>query len=513
MGSPLLSGDAGVPRGSDKTRRPLLAASRTTGYDDGTGPDDNCHSQVTARLPELREHLRLVRGAGSERRPLKASATHRVDRRNWQTVAMMIAPGPPDTTGVQALQTRTVGTLMTSQVLGGVGVASGIAVAALMAAEISGRDDLSGLANTTQVLGGALITVPIAALMAARGRRVGLITAYLIGTVGAALAITAAVLGNFLLLLLGTALFGASSTANSQSRYAAVDLAPPKRRGRHLSLVVWATTIGSVLGPNILGPGKALAEAVGIPPLAGAWLFSAAGFLIAALVLSVLLRPDPLLTARALADHAADNSTVAPGPKGAPRGSIAHGLRQILASPTLRLGTLVITGGHVVMVAVMVMTPIHMAHGDAEVEVIGFVISMHILGMYGLSPVAGYLTDRWGARPVILGGVVILVAACALAAVSVQGWSVGLLAGLFLLGLGWSCTMVAGSGLIAAGSVVQDRAAVQGASDLVMGLSAAAAGALAGVVVQHLGYDWLGAAGIVIALALGAYTLTRDPAR
>lgn len=438
---------------------------------------------------------------------------------------MIAAPGPPDTAGVHALQKRTVGTLMTSQVLGGVGVASGIAVTALMAAEISGRDDLSGLANTTQVLGGALITIPIAALMAARGRRVGLVTAYLIGTVGAALAITAAVIGNFLLLLLGTALFGASSTANSQARYAAVDLAPPNRRGRHLSLVVWATTIGSVLGPNILGPGKALAESVGIPALAGAWLFSAAGFLVAAVLLSVLLRPDPLLTARALADQVPDLPAPGVGVPGAavpgtgvaapttkrPRGSIAHGLRQILASPTLRLGTLAVTGGHVVMVAVMVMTPIHMAHGDAEVEVIGFVISMHILGMYGLSPVAGYLTDHWGPRPVILTGVVILVAACTLAALSVAGWSLGLLAGLFLLGLGWSCTMVAGSGLIAAGSTVADRAAVQGASDLVMGLSAAAAGALAGVVVQHLGYDWLGIAGAAVAVALGAYTLARRP--
>lgn len=415
------------------------------------------------------------------------------------------ASTPPgaDAAQLQTLQTRTVGTLMSSQVLGGVGVASGIAVAALMAAEISGRDDLSGLANTTQVLGGALITIPIAALMAARGRRVGLVVAYLIGTVGAALAITAAILGIFWLLLLGTALFGASTTANSQARYAAVDLAPPTRRGRHLSLVVWATTIGSVLGPNILGPGQALASWLGFPPLAGAWLFSAAGFLLAALVVALALRPDPLLTARALADHGTTE-----GPRVRQRGSIVHGLRVILATPTILLGTLAVTGGHVVMVAVMVMTPIHMAHGHAEVEVIGFVISMHILGMYGLSPVAGYLTDRWGARPVILTGVFILVSACVLAALSQAGWSLGLLAALFLLGLGWSCTMVAGSGLIAGGSAVQDRASVQGASDLTMGLSAAAAGALAGVVVQYLGYDWLGALGALTALCLGAYTLT-----
>lgn len=400
------------------------------------------------------------------------------------------------------VQARTVRTLMSSQVLGGVGVASGIAVTALVAADVSGRDDLSGLANTSQVLGAALITIPIAALMAARGRRFGLVSAYLLGTVGAILAITAAQMGNFYLLLFGTALFGAATTANSQARYAAVDLALPTRRGRQLSLVVWATTIGSVLGPNIIGPGKALAVRVGLPELSGAWIFSGGGFLLAALVVHLFLRPDPLLTARALADHGTPD-----GPKVVERGSILLGLRAIRTSPVLRLGTLAITGGHMVMVAVMVMTPIHMEHGHAEVEVIGFVISMHILGMYGLSPVAGYLTDRFGSRPVILLGVGIQVVACLLAGASQAGWSTGLLAGLFLLGLGWSCTMVAGSGLIAAGSSVRDRAAVQGASDLVMGLSAAAAGALAGVVVQHLGYDWLGVMGAAGALTLGAYTL------
>lgn len=410
----------------------------------------------------------------------------------------------PDTAEVHSLQTRTVTTLMVSQVLGGIGVASGIALAALVAADVSGRDDLSGLANTSQVLGGALLTIPIAALMAARGRRVGLVTAYLIGTVGAALAITATILGSFVLLLLGTTLFGASTTANSQARYAAVDLAEPRLRGRQLSLVVWATTIGSVVGPNLFGPGKAAALRLGIPELAGAWLFSVGGFVLAAIVVQLMLRPDPLLTARALADHGTPVGERVPE-----RGSILHGLRTIVASPVILLGTLAVTGGHVVMVAIMVMTPIHMEHGHAEVEVIGFVISVHILGMFGLSPVAGYLTDRFGSRPVILLGVVIQVAAAVLAALSDVGWSLGLLLGLFLLGLGWSCTMVAGSGLIAAGAAVRDRAAVQGASDLVMGLSAALAGGLAGVVVQYLGYDWLGAIGAVLALALGAYALLR----
>lgn len=396
------------------------------------------------------------------------------------------------------VQRRTLRTLVSGQVLGGIGVASGIAVGALLAAETSGEDSLSGLASTTQVLGGALMTAPVAALMAAHGRRVGLVAAYAVGTVGAALAVLAAVVGSFPLLLVGTALFGASTTANSQSRYAATDLAPLDRKGRSLSLVVWATTIGSVLGPNMVGPGAWVARQLGLPELSGALLFSAVGFVVAAAVLQARLRPDPLLLAREVA---------ATGPPVRARGSVWHGIRVIRRTPAALLGTVTITLGHAVMVAVMVMTPLHMRHGHAEVELIGLVISIHILGMFGLSPVTGALTDRFGARPVILTGVGILLAACALAGLSGPGSSWTLTTGLFLLGLGWSCTMVAGSGLVAGALEVADRSAGQGASDIVMGLGAAAAGALAGVVVGLWGYGWLCAGAAVLALALGASTV------
>jgi MFS family permease len=172
------------------------------------------------------------------------------------------------------------------------------------------------------------------------------------------------------------------------------------------------------------------------------------------------------------------------------------------------LGTMAVTGGHVVMVSVMVMTPLHMSHGDAAIEVIGLVISLHILGMFGLSPLAGYLTDRLGAVTVILIGVCLQLLACALAGISTAGASVSLGAGLFVLGLGWSCTMVAGSSLVAGSVEVRQRSAVQGAADVSMGLAAAAAGALAGVVVAGLGYGWLCAFAALGALALGAYTAT-----
>lgn len=417
------------------------------------------------------------------------------------------ATHPPSVTEVADIQSRTVRTLMTSQMLGGIGVASGIAVGALMAAEVSGSDALSGLASTSQVLGGALFTIPVAALMAARGRRIGLVTAYVIGVIGALLAITATVIGSFMLLLVGTLCFGAATTANSQSRYAAVDLAIPSRRGRQLSLVVWATTIGSVLGPNIIGPGAAIADVLGIPDLAGAWVISAVGFSAAIAVLWVMLRPDPLLTARALvAAEAAPPGYAAPAEPVKARGSVRQGFSIIASNPSALLGTIAIAGGHVVMVSVMVMTPLHMKHGDAAIEVIGFVISLHILGMFGLSPLSGYLTDRFGSRPVILGGVALLLAACAFAGISAAGFSWSLSLGLILLGLGWSATMVSGSALIAGSVPVADRSAVQGASDVAMGLSAAAGGAVAGLIVDVFGYGWLCLFAALGALALGAYT-------
>lgn len=405
------------------------------------------------------------------------------------------------TQDVQRVHGRTVLTLMGSQTLGGIGVASGLAVGAIVAADVSGRDALSGLATTTQVLGGALFTVPVAALMAARGRRVGLGTAYLIGTVGALLAITATAMGSFVLLLVGTTLFGAATTASNQSRFAATDLAVPERRGRALSWVVWATTIGSVLGPNLVGPGQQLALALGLPALSGAWAFSMGGFLLAALLLQVLLRPDPLLLARRLT-----STTDTPV---AARGSVLDGLRSIWANPVASWGVLAVTVGHVVMVAVMVMTPLHMTHGNAEIEVIGLVISLHILGMYGLSPVTGQLTDRLGAPAVVLTGVAILLASCLLGALSTAGHSAVLSVSMILLGLGWSCTMVAGSGAVAGAVPVRERPAVQGASDLVMGLSAAAGGALAGVVMEFFGYAVLCLVAAVAALALGALTIRR----
>lgn len=416
---------------------------------------------------------------------------------------------PRELPEVRAVQHRTVATLMSTQVLGGVGMASAIAVSALLAVEVSGADHLAGLANTAQVLGAALLTAPVAALMARHGRRIGLVAAYLIALLGATLVVLAAVGEIFALLLLGTLLIGAATTAGNQARYAGVDLAPKRRRSLQLSMVVWAATVGAVAGPNLVGPGSWVAEQLGLPPLSGSFLFAGVGFVLAGAVLTIFLRPDPLLTARRLdvpAATAASAATSPTGPQPQLRGSVRRGAAVLWGNRPARFGATALAAGHAVMVAVMVMTPVHMQHGHAEVEVIGFVISIHILGMYGLAPVFGALTDRVGPVPVVAIGVVLLLTSCLLSGISSHGWSPSLLTGLLLLGLGWSATMVAGSGIIAGAVPGPDRPAAQGAADLIMGLAGAAAGALAGVVVAGFGYGWLCAAAAGIALALGAST-------
>ena len=389
-----------------------------------------------------------------------------------------------------ALQRRTVGTLVTSQVLGGVGTASGIAVMALLTKQVSGSEALAGLGTTAQVLGGALLAIPVARLSAARGRRPGLVLGYGVATAGAALVIAAAILASFPLLLLGSLLFGGGTAAGSQSRFAGADLAAPHRRGRDLSLVVWATTIGSVAGPNLVGVADRLGLSLGLPEMAGSFLFALAGFAAAALVLTLLLRPDPLLEARRRAAL-----TPSPGPAPAARGGVAA----LRAHPTALVAVLVVALGHAVMVAVMVMTPIHMDHGGASLQLVGLVISVHIFGMYVFSPLVGGAVDRLGPRPVAGAGGLVLVLACVLAATSDEGMSTHLTVALFLLGLGWSCTLVSGSTMLTDAVTLAERPQAQGVSDTVMGLMAAAGGVLAGVVIAAASYSVLAWASAVLA--------------
>lgn len=434
-----------------------------------------------------------------------------------------MSTGTPAPVDLAAVQRRTVVTLVGGQALGGVGITVGIATAALLAAEVSGSTELAGLVQTMQVLGSALAAYLLARLMSARGRRPGLAVGYLLGAAGAVLCVVAGVVSSYPLLLVAALLLGATTAANSQSRFAATDLAAPERRARALSTVVWATTVGAVAGPNLSGPAGRLAAGWGLPTLTGPFLLGALGMALAAAVVAVGLRPDPLLLARRAVAPDPDpvrSEPVRPTDPAQAAGGVgvAAGIvgpesawRAVRTRPVLAAAVAGMALAHAAMVAVMIMTPLHMDHGGAGLEIIGVVISVHVLGMFAFAPVVGWAVDRAGAPLVLAAGAVLLLVSTGLSGNAPEGasWEIG--AGLFLLGLGWSFATVAASALVTAASPLAVRAEVQGVADLAMGLTAAAAGASAGVIVGAAGYGWLNALGAVLACGVGlaAYVATR----
>jgi MFS family permease len=402
--------------------------------------------------------------------------------------------GVLDDLRVAGLQRRTRNLLMVGQVMAGLGMGSTLAIGAIMAGRLAGSDAWSGMAATMSTLGAALAAVPLARLAARKGRRVSLTTGALIAAVGGLTTITSAALVFFPLLLLGLAMVGVGTAVNLQSRFAATDLAHPKTRGRDLSLVVWATTIGAVSGPNLITPGEALGDFLGLPELSGPFVFTVLAQTVAAVVYFVGLRPDPLAIALQLAH---DQSTK---PKnGAPAAVVDDKVLITTAIVSIALS-------HATMVAVMAMTPVHLVNHGASLAIVGFTISLHIAGMFALSPVFGVLSDKLGRIPTILIGQVILAISLALTGFGSEN-ELAVVLGLVLLGLGWSAATVAGSTLLTEATSVARRPKVQGFSDLVMSGSGALGGALAGVALALVGYDGLSflalllVAGVVVRVA------------
>ncbi len=396
-------------------------------------------------------------------------------------------PAALDEVEIARVRRRSRAAIIAGQVLAGVGMGSTLSAGALLITQVSGSETLSGMAATMSTIGAALAAVPLAALATRRGRAPALATGALVAAVGAVIGIVAAVVGSTILLLAGIVLLGVGTAVNLQARFAATDLSEPGRRGRDLSVVVWSTTVGAVLGPNLIGPGDAVGQAVGLPPLAGAYLFSIAAQLAAFLVYVVGLRPDPLrLATRIGLEHPAS-------PEAASRTADVGGIATGMIATSL---------SHATMVAVMAMTPVHLVNHGAGLELVGFTISLHVLGMFAFSPLWGVLADRIGREVTIAIGQVLLLAALLLLGVASES-EVWVAVGLFTIGLGWSAASVAGSTLITESVDVVGRARIQGRSDLLMSSAGALGGAAAGLVLAQLGYGGLAlAATALVAIVL-----------
>lgn len=375
---------------------------------------------------------------------------------------------------VGAAQRRTVRILVVGQVLAGLGQGATGSLGSVLATEVSGSEAWAGSVATASTLGAAAIAIPLARLAQARGRRVSLAAGALIAAGGSTLTLVAVGITSFPLLLIGFAMLGVGAAVGLQARFAATDIADTSTRGRDLSIVVWSTTVGAVVGPNLFGPGVFLADWLQLPHNTGSFVIAVAAQLLAAGTYLWGLRPDPLVLAR--------SRPVEPTPE------LATGSVRGRGALVFAIGALALS--HASMVSVMSMTPVHLVHQGASLTIVGFTISLHIAGMFGLSPVFGWASDRLGRLPTILLGQVLLLASLGMTAVG-QSSTTAVTVGLVLLGLGWSASTVAASALVSDLATGETRVRMQGRADLAMNVAGAAGAALAGPVLAVIGYDGL----------------------
>jgi MFS family permease len=369
---------------------------------------------------------------------------------------------------------------MSGLVPAGAAITSAYSAAAVLGEEITGNETLGALAAACLTTGAALSTLPLAKIMSAKGRRPGIVAGYAVAVVGAVLAMTAAITEIYIFLPLGILGVGVGNGANLAARFAAADLAPEENKASAIGNLVWASTIGSVLGPTLgLGPAKKLGNLLGAPELAGPYIVSALLFLLAALTIQRWLRPDPLVVTGGI------------GQEGEEQTSLKKAFKILFTSRVGRLSVGSMVVGHVVMVGVMTMTPLHLKDGGHQLEVVGFVISLHIVGMYAFSPLVGVLTEKIGAKTVIALGGSLLVIGSELASHTEPQDSLGVFMGLFLIGLGWSFGLVASSTLIAGEFDGPEKVKIQGLADLSMTAAGGLAGLGSGLVVTVTDYRTL----------------------
>lgn len=392
---------------------------------------------------------------------------------------------------IAALQRRTIGVLSVATILGGLGVGAALSVGSLLLAEVSGNDAISGLASAVFSAGTAAGGVPLARVAMRHGRRRALVVGSAVAFFGAVIAIVGAAMGVWPVLALGLGMLGVASSVQLLSRFTATDLAQPKRRARDLSFVVWMITVGAVIGPNLIGPGEVVGNAIGVPPLAGVFVFACVAQALAALVNWVGLRPDPLFVARELAAAASQREQAEAGERpGAqpddpdPATAAPHTSRVTIPQASTRnaqvLVIVVIAVAQILMVGLMAMTPLHLMHTGGTAELVGLTLSLHIAGMYALSPVFGYLTNTLGRMPTIGLGLALFAGSVWLAYVAGDS-HLTVQISLVLLGLGWSAVTVAGAVLLTDITPEPERPRWQGRSDTFMSAAGALAGALAGV--------------------------------
>jgi MFS family permease len=312
------------------------------------------------------------------------------------------------------------------------------------------------------------------------GRRKGLAMGQAVGVAGSAAAGIAVITRSFPLFLTGLVLMGMARASADLGRFAAAEVYLPAERGRAISRVVLGGTVGSVVGPLLVGPTGHASLGIGFPELAGPYGVGIMVWALAGILVFAGLRPDPRDVGRELARLS---------PHTFPHPDRIRPLAEILRQPGVIVAMVTVVFAQMVMVMLMVMTAVHMKVQHHPLTALSLVIAVHTFGMYALAIISGRLTDRWGRSPVIILGSVVIIFSCLLAAPSTS--LLPLAIALFLLGLGWNFAYVAGSTMLSDQLSPMERAKTQGFNDLLLGFASAAGSFGSGLIFSGGGYGTL----------------------
>ena len=386
--------------------------------------------------------------------------------------------------------------LFLSQGLSSAGFIAAFTVNALVAVDLTGRTAMAGMPGALFVLGQACGAMVWGFSMERTGRRLGLALGQVIGVVGSAIAMAAVVHRSFSAFLFGLLLAGIARSAVDLGRFAAAEVHLPAKRGRAIANVVLGSTVGAIVGPLLVGPTGRLAVQAGFAELAGPYGVGFISLVLAAVLIFVGLRPDPRDIGRELARLSPESVSL----------QATRPLGEIIRQPGVIVATLSMVFAQVVMMVPMSITSVHMTDHQHPLTAVSLVISGHTFGMFAFSVISGRMTDRWGRGPMIILGSTVSLISCLLAAPSIA--LLPLLAALFLLGLGWNFTYVAGSTLLSDQLSPKERAKTQGFNDLLLNLASAAGQIGSGVVYASGGYGVMGlaaGAAAVVPLALAIW--------
>jgi MFS family permease len=396
-----------------------------------------------------------------------------------------------------SVQRRLIATLFAGQSLFSAAQIMTFAVLPIVAVQIAGSDAFAGVPATVSLLGRAAAAYPVGWLMDRYGRRFGLNTGFLLAGIGWLLSALTLGWGSLAAFLLGTFLAGAGRGIGELARYAAADVETEERRAKAIGIVVFAGTVGAIVGPLLLVPAEQLAVRYGSAALAGPFFVGAILAYLALALNALLLRPDPMLVGKAIAAAAGRDDT--------PAVDAGRPVRMIFRERPVQLALAAMTVGQLVMTTLMVITPLYMTRNDYDAAAISWVFMGHTLGMFGLAGVTGWLVDRAGQTTMIIAGALVLALSAVLTPMA--GNVVMLALALFLLGLGWSFCFIAGSALLAGSLQPQERGRVQGASETLVALASGAGSLATGILYTYGGITGAGVVSLLFSLALVAAAL------